>query len=103
KTNVPIVTGQDANSIKLSAGFQNAGGSSATDYKPVITKFDGVAGTGISDDFGGGTRTTVPTIGAWEFAGGNMWKGSVSNDWSNLLNWTLSTVPASGDNISFDP
>lgn len=103
RTNLPIVTGQDANSLKLSAGFQNAGGSSSTDYKPVITKFDGIAGTGISDDFGGVARTSIPTIGAWEFAGGNMWKGSVSNDWGNLLNWTLSTVPASGDNISFDP
>ncbi len=103
KTNLPIVIGQDANSLKIDPGFQNAGGSNVSDYKPVITKYNGVAGTGISEDFGGATRTTVPTIGAWEFAGGNMWKGSVSSDWGNLLNWTLSTVPASGDDISFDP
>jgi hypothetical protein len=103
RINVPIVVGLDANSLKIAPGFLNAGGSNATDYKPVITKFDGIAGTGVGTDFGGATRTSVPTIGAWEFAGGNMWKGSVSNDWANLLNWTLSTIPASGDNILFDP
>jgi len=103
KTDLPIVIGQDANSLKIAPGFQNAGGSLAADYKPVITKFDGVAGTGITDDFGGAIRTSVPTIGAWEFAGGNMWKGSVSSDWGDLLNWTLSTVPTAGDNILFDP
>ena len=103
KATLPLITTQDANSFNQAPGFLNIGGGNPTDYKPVTTKFIGDSSTGISEDFGGAIRTTVPTIGAWEFAGGNMWKGSVSTDWGNSLNWTLSAVPASGANILFDP
>lgn len=103
KATLPLVTSQDANSLNQAPGFLNIGGHNSFDYKPVITKSVGMDGTGIADDFGGTLRTSVPTIGAWEFAGGNMWKGSVDENWGNLLNWTLSTVPAMGDNILFDP
>jgi len=103
KYNIPLITGQDANSLRTTPGFLNVGGTTATDYKPVVSKFDGTIGTLIIDDFGGAIRASIPTIGAWEFAGGNMWKGSVDTDWGNASNWTLSTIPASGDNIIFDP
>lgn len=103
KTVLPIIAGQDTNSINIIPGFQNAGGNNPTDYKTVYSKFNGMTGTTITDDFGGSVRSIAPTIGAWEFSGNNMWKGSVSTDWGNAVNWTLSTVPASGDNIAFDP
>jgi len=103
KTDLPIITGQDANSLKTNPGFINANGSNSVDYKPVVTKFAGISGTGINEDFGGAARTSVPTIGAWEYAGGNMWKGFVNSDWANALNWTLATVPATDADITFDP
>jgi len=31
----------------------------------------------------------------------NYWKGSVDSNWSNPLNWTSNTVPASGDDVEF--
>ena len=103
KAALPIITAQDANSFNYAPGFLNIGGGNPADYKQVITKFVGDSSTGISEDFGGAIRTAVPNIGAWEFAGANMWKGSISTDWGNSLNWTLSAIPASGANISFDP
>lgn len=103
KVDVPIVSGQDANSLKTNPGFLNENGINSGDYKPVITKFVGVIGTGVNEDFGGALRTTVPTVGAWEFAGSNMWKGFIDTDWGNALNWTLGTIPATDADITFDP
>lgn len=61
-------TGQDAVSISSTPGFLNEGGTSALDYK-IGAVLDGVAGTGITIDFGGNSRsTTSPTIGAWEYS-----------------------------------
>ncbi|MFZ4581801.1 MAG: T9SS type A sorting domain-containing protein [Paludibacter sp.] len=100
---LPIINLQDANSLKIDPGFLNAGGNGATDYKLVFTKLNGVAGTGVTDDFGGNIRSGAPTIGAWEFSGDNMWKGNISTDWGNALNWTLATIPATNSDIKFDP
>ena len=33
------------------------------------------------------------------FAGCNAWEGSTSNDWATSSNWTLNSVPVSGENI----
>ena len=100
---LPIISLQDANSLKIDPGFLNAGGNGSADYKLVYTKLNGVAGTGVTDDFGGNVRSGAPTIGAWEFSGDNMWKGNVSTDWGNALNWTLATIPAVNSDIKFDP
>lgn len=100
---LPIIVGQDANSLKMDPGFLNAGGNSSSDYKLIYTKLNGVTGTGVADDFGSNVRSGAPTIGAWEFSGENMWKGNVSTDWGDALNWTLASVPASNSDIKFDP
>ncbi|OIP84407.1 MAG: hypothetical protein AUK44_02455, partial [Porphyromonadaceae bacterium CG2_30_38_12] len=101
--NIPIVSGQDANSIQSAPGFLSDGGSESIDYKTIITKFTGLGGIGVTEDFGGNARTAYPTMGAWEFSGENMWKGNVSTDWADPINWTLSTVPPSGSDLIFDP
>lgn len=102
-SDLPIIAGQDINSLKIDPGFLNAGGNGTSDYKLIYTKLNGEAGTGVIDDFGGNPRSGAPTIGAWEFTGDNMWKGNLSTDWGNPLNWTLASVPASGSDIKFDP
>lgn len=100
---LPIIANEDAFSVIADPGFLNVGGSNAVDYKPVVSKFVGNAMLGVLTDFGFALRSGSPTIGAWEFAGENMWKGNVSSDWGNPLNWTLNAIPLINSNIKFDP
>lgn len=84
---------QDANSLNLNPVFANAGGTSATDYLPTTT-LTGVAGTGVTTDFLGSTRTT-PMIGAVEFASIlpvqlASWDGKTVAD-GNRLEWTTAS------------
>lgn len=75
KTALPIVTGQDANSLVTGPSLLlNPGGSNATDYK-TLSQLAGVSGTGITTDFGNVTRT-VYTMGAWEFLPVELWNGT---------------------------
>jgi len=75
KTTLPIVTGQDANSLNTGPSiFRNAGGTAFTDYKPQ-TQLAGVNGTGVTVDFGNVTRT-IYTMGAWEVLPVEIWNGT---------------------------
>ena len=99
KNALPIVTGLDSHSLAITPSFANAGGSSAIDYK-VSASLTGVAGTGITTDYGQNTRTT-PTMGAWEKLL-NKWKGTLSTAWNTAGNWTENVIPAADANIIFD-
>lgn len=103
KTTLPFITGTDAAGVIAAPGFQNASGTATTDYKLVYSKYSGVSITQVTEDFGSVARPSAPTIGAWEFAGENMWKGSVSSVWSDSRNWTKSVVPIADADIEFDP
>ncbi|MCE1164835.1 MAG: hypothetical protein LWX07_05475, partial [Bacteroidetes bacterium] len=58
-------TSQDANSLNTNPAFTNAGSYTPTDYKPGVS-LPGVTGTGITTDYLGLTRTSNPTMGAFE-------------------------------------
>jgi hypothetical protein len=100
-TALPLVPGNDANSQNVNPAFVNAGGSAAADYKPGV-HLSGVAGTGITADYGSFARLATPTMGAWERFVINKWKGSVSTAWNISGNWTDNYVPATDDDIIFD-
>jgi hypothetical protein len=95
-----IATGQDNNSMNANPVFRNPGSTIASDYKIGAT-LTGVAGTGITTDFGLNLRGTPPTMGAWEKII-NKWKGAFSTSWANAANWTDLIVPANDSNIIFD-
>ncbi|MEI8049463.1 MAG: hypothetical protein WCI92_18935, partial [Bacteroidota bacterium] len=101
KTTLPIVTGNDVNSLVVNPLFANSSGTNATDYK-ITAVLGGVAGTGITIDFGSNLRYSVPSMGAWERILYNRWKGTISNAWNIAANWTENVVPAVDDNILFD-
>jgi hypothetical protein len=63
-----MVTGKDAASMSLNPLFVNTSGTAAADFKPSVATLIGGAGTVITTDYLGTTRT-VPTIGAWEVSG----------------------------------
>ena len=99
KTALPIVTGQDLNSLSIDPLMFNPGGSMAADYKPGIA-LPGLFMTGIQTDYGGTLREIPPEMGAW---GGvlNMWKGVVSTDWNLPANWSSNMIPPADTDIYF--
>ncbi len=59
---LPIVTGQDANSLNADPGFANAGGTLAADYMTSAT-LTGVSSS-VATDYSGAARSTIQ-MGAW--------------------------------------
>lgn len=96
---LPIVSGQDANSINSNPGFSNAGGLTAADYK-VNTSTTGIAGTSIILDYAQTARGIPPNIGAWEF-NTNSWVGNISTDFNTAGNWSAGSVPLEEASIVF--
>ena len=93
-------TGQDANSFAVDPVFVSPGSNTATDYK-IGVDLIGVAGTGVTTDYGAIVRNN-PTIGAWERPV-NKWKGTISTDWNTPGNWTANSLPLSSNfNFVFD-
>ncbi|MFZ4522473.1 MAG: T9SS type A sorting domain-containing protein, partial [Bacteroidales bacterium] len=99
RTAITAISG-DVNTLNLNPNFITAGGTLATDYK-INTNLAGITIPGITIDFGGDTRGSTPSMGAWEKLL-RKWKGSLSTDFALAANWTDGTVPASGENIIFD-
>lgn len=94
-------TGQDNNSVNTDPQFTSAGSTTAADYQLVVSLI-GIAGTGVSVDYGAASRPgTNPTMGAWE-RNVNKWKGTISDDWNTPINWTGNTVPDVDATIEFD-
>ena len=93
-------TAQDAYSLNNNPAFVNGGSTIASDYK-IAQSLIGIAGTGITIDYGSVPRGTPPTMGVWE-ANINKWKGSTSIDWNTASNWTANIVPAVDATIIFD-
>ena len=95
-------TGQDVHSISLNPQLVNPGTGLPLDYRPVAL-LPGLTITGISVDFGGTSRSSTPTMGAWErFSLIRKWKGNISTDFAIGGNWTDGTVPSTGEDIIFD-
>jgi hypothetical protein len=101
KTTLPIITGQDANSMVIDPVFAIAGGTNPTNYIPNST-LPGITISTISIDFASNPRAATPTIGAWEGTRINKWKGTISNAWNIAGNWTENYVPTIDANIFFD-
>lgn len=95
-------TTQDANSFNIDALFQNAGGTSVSNYYAEEITLVGDASTGVLTDYLG-TARLIPTLGALErMAVAKTWKGSISTDFATAGNWTNGVVPQPGESIVFD-
>lgn len=99
KASLPIVTGQDVNSFAVDPVYTVAGSTTASDYT-IGVDLIGVAGTGITTDFGGDPRNN-PTAGAWERLV-NKWKGTTGTAWNVAGNWTANAIPLENANVIFD-
>lgn len=96
QASLPLVTGNDANSVITDPVLLNAGGDEPEDFYPLNPQ-TGASGTGISDDFLEELRGE-PFMGALE---ANVWKGATSTDFNTASNWIPATVPDSGKSIVF--
>jgi hypothetical protein len=100
KTSLPIITGQDANSLAINPNFTAAGGTVFSDYY-IASVLTGVAGTGILTDYEGITRSIPPTMGALKSSLGFIWQGNTSTNFATVSNWVNGVVPTDGADISF--
>jgi hypothetical protein len=62
---LPLVPALDGNSLNINPGLINAGGLLADDYKPSAT-MNGISGSGITSDYYGVPRPSIPAMGAIE-------------------------------------
>lgn len=99
KTVLPVVTGQDVNSISIDPGFANAGGISALNYH-TSAELPGVTGTGITTDYNDLARGAIPKMGALE-NNQYLWQGNTSTDFGTPGNWVGGVVPPEGAEIAF--
>jgi len=101
KTVLPIVTGQDVNSLNKNPYFINAGSTITTDYKPKKQlQGDKTLLPTIPDDYGIADIRAIPTPGAWE-KDKNFWKGTTNTDWITTANWTANYIPCDEDDVEF--
>ena len=100
KTSLPIITGQDVNSLNTNPGFTTPGGTNSLDYE-ISASLSGVSGTGITTDFQGITRNDPPKMGAMESALDFIWQGNTNSDFATAANWQYGVVPLDGADISF--
>ncbi|MDR3705760.1 MAG: SBBP repeat-containing protein [Paludibacteraceae bacterium] len=79
-TSVPLISGQDANSMNVDPKFVSAGGSTARSYIPYNLAILGASIPAITTDYAGNIRsTTAPTMGAYEFTPPTVTTQAVSN------------------------
>ncbi len=100
KTALPIITGQDANSLAINPNFATPGGTNFSDYY-TATSLAGVSGTGILSDYEGVTRNSPPKMGALEFSQAFIWEGNTSEDFGTASNWQNAAIPPNGADFSF--
>jgi hypothetical protein len=78
-TSVPLISGQDANSLNVDPKFSLAGGITAASYIPYNLTIIGTPAA-ITADYAGNTRSvTAPSIGAYEFTVPKLTIQAVSN------------------------
>jgi len=99
-TTLPIVTGNDANSLAVDPGFVNVGGTLAEDYKITSSvNLPGVTGTGVLFDFAGVARNTTPKMGAYETSFTTKLANAETTNTIILRNATGIVVPLSENSI----
>lgn len=100
---IPVIGGQDANSIVKNPVFYSNLNTTSSDYYKTQVTLSGTSISGITTDYGLNSRpANAPTMGAWEF-NVNKWYGGSSTNWGTASNWTGNTVPGVDATIEFHP
>jgi putative cofactor-binding repeat protein len=100
---IPLLSGQDANSISRNPVFFTNLNTTNTGYYKTQVTLSGTSISGITTDYGLNSRpANAPTMGAWEF-NVNKWYGGSSTNWGTASNWTGNTVPGVDATIEFHP
>ncbi|TCN58908.1 hypothetical protein EV142_103355 [Flavobacterium circumlabens] len=90
---------QDASSLNINPLFAVPGSNLALNYY-TSAALPAVTGTGITADYTGLARSTVPKMGALEITA-YVWSGATSTDFATTTNWQGGLVPPNGSDISF--
>lgn len=92
---LPIVSGNDANSIVTNPSFVSTG-TTASGFKPTLAG-TGATNTGITVDYNGSTRVEPVRMGAFNLSP-KSWTGGSGNV-STAANWSDGVLPDSNDDI----
>lgn len=92
-------TSQDALSLNINPVFAVAGSNIPLNYY-TSAAMPAITGTGITADYTGLARSTIPKMGALEITA-YVWSGATSTDFSVASNWQGGLVPPNGSDISF--
>lgn len=92
-------TSQDASSLNINPLFAVAGSNIPLNYY-TSAAMPAITGTGITTDYTGLARSTLPKMGALEITS-YVWSGATSTDFSVAGNWQGGLVPPNGSDISF--
>ena len=63
---LPLIAAKDLLSVSVDPVFSNAGGTTASDYKPSSSTLRATPIGAVATDYAGTTRATTPTMGAYE-------------------------------------
>ena len=92
----------DERSKSINPLFEDLSSQTPESLKIKSTKLHGIAIAEVTHDFGMNLRATVPTMGAWDYDGDNVWVGEISEDWNNPANWAAGKLIDDGDDLVFD-
>jgi hypothetical protein len=92
-------TSQDALSLNINPLFAVAGSNIPLNYY-TSAAMPAITGTGITADYTGLARSSIPKMGALEITA-YVWSGATSTDFSVASNWQGGLVPPNGSDISF--
>lgn len=99
KTSLPLFSGSDINSLITSPLYYNAIGTNVADYKSTVF-LPGTAITSFTTDFENNLRSAnSPQMGAFNFAGTNLWTGTTNSSWNVTTNWNPQLVPISTSTV----
>jgi len=100
KTTLPIITGQDVNSLNTNPNFSIPGGTNSSDYI-TSASIPGVTIPSTTTDYDGISRANPPKMGALESSLGFIWQGTTSTDFATATNWQNGATPPNGADIEF--
>jgi hypothetical protein len=92
-------TGQDANSVSKDVTFASSTDMHLSGASMGDADLFGIAAGSITTDFDNENKSTVHPFKGADEGYHNSWTGSHGTDWTDVLNWSLGSIPTASENI----
>ena len=92
-------TSQDANSVSKDVTFASSTDMHLSGASVGDADLFGIAAGSITTDFDNENKSTVHPFKGADEGYHNSWTGSHGTDWTDVLNWSLGSIPTASENI----